>query len=240
MKDEGGRMNNSTARTPRSVSSFILHPSSFKPAFTLTELLIVIGLIVLILVLAVPALDFITGSRSIDGAQNQISAMLGRARAEAIGLQEPMGIAFFRDPANDRITMALVEYTDTTADPAETIDFIEFRDQQVLQPGIGMQLVNDPPPGEPDDPYVLAGVIMFDGFGRVVHQQYEVAGTNIEVQHTANGSVPTDFPSPVYSQFGFVLYDRAAYENVGDDAWLDANALPVLVNRYNGTLVKGE
>ena len=56
--------------------------------FTLTELLVVIGLIVLILAIAVPSFSFITGSASLDGAQNQIAAMLGRARSEAIGLQE--------------------------------------------------------------------------------------------------------------------------------------------------------
>jgi type II secretory pathway pseudopilin PulG len=69
------------------------------------------------------------------------------------------------------------------------------------------------------------------------------------------------------SQFGLVLYDRDAYQSRGftnsdptyttanyssgaytagspseqqADLWLDQNASPLLINRYNGTLVKGE
>jgi hypothetical protein len=70
------------------------------------------------------------------------------------------------------------------------------------------------------------------------------------------------------TQFGLVLFDRPTFEDrfgeaaqadslvagydVGDDRstdaideyaeerWLDDNAVPLLVNRYNGTLVRGE
>jgi type II secretory pathway pseudopilin PulG len=67
--------------------------------FTVTELLIVIGIIVLVIALAVPAFNVITGSKSVESANNQISAFLARARNEAIGLQELRGIAFYPDPA---------------------------------------------------------------------------------------------------------------------------------------------
>src|SRR3712207_1414993 len=60
-------------------------------AFTLTELLVVIGLIVLVVTLAIPAFSVITGGRSIDAAENQVSALVARARADALGLQEPRG-----------------------------------------------------------------------------------------------------------------------------------------------------
>ena len=66
--------------------------------------------------------------------------------------------------------------------------------------------------------------------------------------------------------FGFVLFDQESCRNLfgtpqdpdGDrdpqvesggritpaeqkeEAWLDANAVPVLINRYNGTLIRGE
>jgi prepilin-type N-terminal cleavage/methylation domain-containing protein len=76
--------------------------------FTLAELLIVIALIVLLVAMAVPAFNFITGSRSVDGAQNQIAAFLGRARSEAIGLQEVRGVFFFLDTRTDRVNMTLV------------------------------------------------------------------------------------------------------------------------------------
>src|SRR4051812_37949817 len=76
--------------------------------FSLTELLIVITLIVIVLALALPAFNFITGSKSTDAAQNQISAMLGRARNEAIGVQELRGVFFYLDPGTEQYTVALV------------------------------------------------------------------------------------------------------------------------------------
>src|SRR5204862_5390448 len=80
----------------------------FRFAFTLTEILIVIALIVLVIALAVPAFSFISGSRSVDAGENLVAAMLGRARAEAVRNHHVAGVAFFRDPNQDRSAMALV------------------------------------------------------------------------------------------------------------------------------------
>src|SRR5438270_13614405 len=85
-------------------------PRPSRPhAFSLTEVLIVIALIVLILALAMPAFNFISGGRSIDSAMNQVSAFLSRARTEAIGLQEIRGVMFYIDPATQREMMVLVK-----------------------------------------------------------------------------------------------------------------------------------
>src|SRR3954468_996764 len=83
-----------------------------RRAFTLTEILIVISLIVLMLGLAVPAFNLIRGGRSTDSAENQVAAMLGHARADAIGLQQPHGILFFIDPSTDRVNVAEVYAAD--------------------------------------------------------------------------------------------------------------------------------
>ncbi len=80
------------------------HPGGF----TLTEVLIVIGLIVLILAMAVPAFNFITGTRSIEAARNKVAAMIGRARSEAISRNAQVGVVFFRDPKVNAVGMQLV------------------------------------------------------------------------------------------------------------------------------------
>lgn len=79
-----------------------------RRAFTLTEILVVIGVIVLIIALAVPAFDLIRGSRSTDAAENLVGAVLARARAEALESGGDRGVAFFLDPVTGRYTAALV------------------------------------------------------------------------------------------------------------------------------------
>src|SRR5437763_1445472 len=78
-----------------------------RSAFTLTELLVVMGIIVLLALAAVPAIRFIMGSRSIESAQNLVAAMVSRARTQAIADKEPRGVFFFLNPANDRSTMGI-------------------------------------------------------------------------------------------------------------------------------------
>ena len=68
--------------------------------FTLVEILIAVSIIVLMIGLALPAFRAITGSRSVEGATNNVSAMLARARTDAVGLQVSRGVAFFTDSTN--------------------------------------------------------------------------------------------------------------------------------------------
>jgi hypothetical protein len=63
--------------------------------------------------------------------------------------------------------------------------------------------------------------------------------------------------SEIRSSIGFVLFERDAFNGAGwtatdpqvsggsseattEEAWLDQYAIPMLINRYNGTLVKAE
>jgi type II secretory pathway pseudopilin PulG len=266
-------------------------------AFTLTEILIVIGLIVLILLLAMPALNFITGSRSIEGAQNQISAFLARARAQAIGLQETHGVFFYRTA--DGTMQAVLVRSQIPRDSgrlADTyLDVVANTDPIKLPPGVTIQFVDDAALSgsvRTDDGYLgfndigggtLAGtVILFDGFGKIEHTAYgfltrkwvvlvpgdppvQVTSEMGELLNINTGSGDPDFFDPPnsvgdnYSSFGFVLTESSPLsDQFGDfytdpqvagggystaeqneETWLDTNAVPFLVNRYNGTLVKG-
>ena len=126
-----------------------------RRGFTLTEILIVIGLIVLMIALAVPTLSFLTGSRSVEGAQNNVSAMLGRARAEAIGLQEVRGVFFFLEKSTGRVAMALVREVQpptTTFTPHSLIaspppevwlDLVPESEFVTLPSGVGLQVIDE-------------------------------------------------------------------------------------------------
>jgi len=273
-----------------------------RRGFTLTEILIVIGLIVLVISLAVPAFNAMTGGRSIDAASNQLSAMLGRARMEAIGLQEPRGLLFYRDPATQRVAARLVRTGDATVIGMNmvSLDLVPNADPMFLPVGVGLQVVGDVRKAG-DDRYIgfntkfgggpplnvaVGGLILFDQSGRLTNRAYGLVawveltkggakqttemgrfihGTNASASGTQVLSPNTTTnPEVIRSQFGFVLYDEEAYLNqpfasngpektyedreLGggsanealEEGWLDANATPVLINRYNGTLVRGE
>jgi len=91
------------------------------PAFTLVELMVVIGIIVVIMAFAVPAYHYIIGSRSMDAAENIIAAMVARARSHALATEKYAGVAFFVNPANRRTTLAIVVERLPGGDPNEDV-----------------------------------------------------------------------------------------------------------------------
>ncbi|HEX3355964.1 MAG TPA: prepilin-type N-terminal cleavage/methylation domain-containing protein [Tepidisphaeraceae bacterium] len=276
-----------------------------RKGFSLTEVLIVIALIVLILAMALPAFNFITGGRSVDAATNQVSAMLSRARTEALGLQEIRGVMFYIDPVTNREMMTLVKEspskgsfdndpsTGTNPDVDVWLDVNSDEDHIPMPKGIGIQVTNDDTNiALQPDRYIgfnvntvqntipIGGVILFDGYGRLANKHYGFRMTNVNAQHGApsgmaqlliptvmNNTTPdaTDFcqlakPNAPLSSFGFVLFEEDLMKDKfgegyasdptysganyttesGEEKWLDENATAVLINRYNGTLVRGD
>jgi type II secretory pathway pseudopilin PulG len=84
-----------------------------KRAYTLIEVLVVAVVIVLMLGMALPVFRAITGSRSEAGASNIIASMLGRARADAVGIQQPYGVAFMYNPTLQTTSLAEVYFPPT-------------------------------------------------------------------------------------------------------------------------------
>lgn len=80
-----------------------------RSAFTLTEVLVVIGIIVLVMAMAVPAFNYVSGARSQEAASNVVSAMVARARNMAVSNARHTGVFFRLDPITDRTTLYIVE-----------------------------------------------------------------------------------------------------------------------------------
>lgn len=276
--------------------------SQRRSGFSLTEILIVIALIVLILAMALPAFNFITGSRSTEAATNLIGAMLARARTEAVGVQEYRGIMFYVDPATDRQMLTLVkESPSPTAMPA-TIDlYLDASDSDhiPLPKGVGVQVIRtngvvNASGQRQNDGYagfnfinlaasektttMVGGVILFDGYGRLATVRYafrmvEIGSSPAKATAMTNLIAPTfslasDSPQVGYSSLGFALFDEAAIKDymgksafdyridpaydqrpylppgpgteTDEENWIDNNADLTMINRYNGTLVKGQ
>lgn len=87
------------------------HRRSAPRGFTLVEMVVVMGLIVLLLVLGASTFSFLTGSRSIQGAQNVLESMLSQARLRAVNTPEQTGVAIYFDTATDRNFAVLVHFS---------------------------------------------------------------------------------------------------------------------------------
>ena len=82
-------------------SSFIVHRSSFSPAFTLVELLVVIAIIVTVSAIVVPLLTPVLDSRRIRESARIVSTQFASAQSEAMAKGRPVGVWIERLGADD-------------------------------------------------------------------------------------------------------------------------------------------
>jgi hypothetical protein len=226
-----------------------------------------------------------------------VSAMLQRARARAIAMQERRGIFFFEDQVTRKTGMLLVkldEPTGTSLTPPYVLELDDLDEEiQFLPQGVGAAFVLGANPtstsatsanstGTTYRPY---GLVAFDGVGRIVTlgnyttegnnpsrypgdatrgqpagttnlkfnygKNIYPAGTDVGGRHigeAVTGSVPQE-----YSHAAVLLFDKQVFADVQPDPsgdwrklsaqqslWLDQNGTAMVVNRYNGTIIRGE
>ncbi len=77
--------------------------------FTLIEMITVLTIIILVLAIAIPVWNALMGGTNVAAAQNQISALLANARADAIYNRQTIGVCFFIDPKTQQTAMAEVQ-----------------------------------------------------------------------------------------------------------------------------------
>ncbi|HEX8914638.1 MAG TPA: hypothetical protein VF796_19970 [Humisphaera sp.] len=211
-------------------------PRRARGAFTLIELLIVIGLIILAMAIAVASFRVLSSDRSIEAAQNQISAYIADARAQAVGLQQPRGVIIFNDKNTGRVTMLQVFYPQTSAAPRPQIALFPNRDEMAVPAGIGIRGVIN---ANGYDTWPEYAIIMFDGDGKLMMDNVSIPTGTLATR--LNGAIPTPATAR-QPNIGFLLYDLTGFQDTqpaAQNQWLIDNAMPYLINRYNGTLMRG-
>jgi type II secretory pathway pseudopilin PulG len=227
-------------------------------AFTLTELLVVISIIVAMLTMAMPLFNAMTGSRSIESAQNKVSSFLQRARARAIGLQEKRGVLFFNDTQTGQVAMAMVREGPIPGgtNPAVPLEIDEdSTEAEFFPPGVGVAFYSPNVAGTLTNglnPRVN-GVVMFDGLGRLQTTRsahFPPGALLSEAYATRAGGGLTSLAE--WSSTAMMLYDKANFGALPASAtpdqtfspeqvtWLNQNATVLVVSRYNGTLARGD
>jgi len=78
--------------------------------FTLLELLVVSGIILLLIAVTLPAVGRLVESSNYASAINAVTATLGQARAQAIRTGRPAGVVFLFDAEREQYSLLVVEY----------------------------------------------------------------------------------------------------------------------------------
>jgi Tfp pilus assembly protein FimT len=213
-------------------------------------MLVVIGIIILVALSAVPSFNYLTGSRSLEAAQNAVAAALSRARQQALYEGKPTGLAIWLDATTGRYTLGLVQF-DTTPASNTNIDLVPDQDFQTLQPGIGAQgLLSSNTytanlAGTEHDP----AVVFFDQNGQLLSTNYTIVkksngSTTVVNQLYTRLGLSADITTAVASQIALILYNRQAYDakaTVADKTtYLNTDGLYLVINRYNGTLLSNQ
>jgi prepilin-type N-terminal cleavage/methylation domain-containing protein len=155
-----------------------------RKAFTLTELLVVISIIVVVIAVLVPSIKTLTGDRSVPLARNRLAALLATARESAINSNSIVGIAVFPDVLGSHDTIVAFVQTNPYASGASVsqyLDIIPGSEMSVLQPGVTAEVIMGVAPPASSSPaafvqrYAPIGVILFDPQGHLLaNQNYPV------------------------------------------------------------------
>lgn len=165
--------------------------------FTLAEMVVVMGIIVLFVAMAIPTIRSLSGSTSIGMTRNNVSALLARAREEAIGFQAVRGVMFFCDTSTNRIIGVIVQEAviqDPLVPNCILLDSVPGRETMPLPSGVRLQTVFNGvnqvnSAAGTEDRYLgfnpiqatnsitglqvkLGGVILFDGNGKLIVRPY--------------------------------------------------------------------
>jgi len=199
-------------------------------AFTLIEMITVLTIIIIVLAIAIPVWNALLGGTNLASAQNQISAYLTNARADAIFNRQTIGVCFFIDPKTQQTAVAEVQVqtlwqthpypSGSPANATYTSLFVPGRwtswsswttSPYANGPINSIELVNNPDPNNPGN-YVFYRdpLILPKGVGVALTNQTYTYNYNLQWNYqTSAGANPNFNNAPLdrYLRIGMIMFN---------------------------------
>jgi prepilin-type N-terminal cleavage/methylation domain-containing protein len=173
--------------------------------FTLIEMITVLTIIILVLAIAIPVWNALMGGTNVAAAQNQISALLANARADAIYNRRTIGVSFFIDPNTRRTAMAEVQIQPMWDGTSFTSLFVPNvfgagNNGQVNK----IELVNNPDPNNPGSFTFYRDVVLLPaGVGVALNNNTFTYNQYNQWRFNPNNLPPIDR----YLRLGAIMFD---------------------------------
>lgn len=202
-------------------------------AFTLIELLTVLGIMIVLLAVTVPAASSLMKGNNQKQAVNMASAFVMSARATAMSSKTPVAVVFFEDSNNKNQTaVQLIKQVSENAMGVASFDVIDGRKMEYLPRGIKVSVLqgNGTMTTETSTP---SRVILFNGSGQLVLRS-GISGSYGDWNLTGVGG----FSSPAILVYDTVQYQGAVDRNENASTWLQKNGDVLVINAYTGNVIR--
>jgi prepilin-type N-terminal cleavage/methylation domain-containing protein len=238
---------------------------SLNAAFTLTELLVVMGIVVILLAVGVPAVKALMNSGTADTAVNAISAVAANARAHATRGKTLLGTEY---KGSAMIAWPVLnDDGDVTGVELRVADHVQpsgSSEKNLYQNLAGLESVR-----LPDDSGVVgifrggsgSGVtylhsppfaVRFDASGHLIARRTETAYSKDLIDYDEDGDDTPD-ETNLWTTVGLLVYSNKGLTGAGNDlpdpgtnlsggtaSWILNNGEPVFFNRYSGAIMEEE
>lgn len=231
-------------------------------AFTLVELLTVIGIIVILASIMVPVVNTLTKGNSQKQAVNVISTYLSAARAIAMSEGRHVGVVFYEDSSDTNQTaMQLVGETSYSASTyVMSFDALKDKFPQFLPRGVKVGTLDDSATSTfrsdmdvSGTPNTSSRIILFDGNGQLTLTNglaYATSSTTTTLAqrqswqlNATSGNLANGVSSPgvvIYDANELKAYDdsQETHDSATRAAWIKAHADVLVINANTGMVIR--
>lgn len=233
------QINAAPVRPPTPARGWLAHEAGRTRAFTLIELITVMGIMVILMGVAVPSFNKIMKGNAQGQGANMVTAYLASARATALNSRRPTAVVFYTDKLNPaQIAIGLGWQAQSADDNGSviTLTAVPGRDPEFLPKGVKVATLNDATGAgglqiEDATATPPARVVLFSGAGQMLLSKVYSANTTW-------GLRVGDASSP-----GVLIYDERALVDSGKTGaaqwtWLQSHADLLIVNAFTGNVIR--